>query len=140
MSSYNNETINEEPWYYCANCLSPKVGYEDSVGADYCCDCGSTSIHEGIFENWEQQYLKRYKRKYVNQPRNIKNSPIYQMSFVELMKKVSDFPRWEDIIKAIYNTNISGLSKADSIVLFFDRLIRDNKLDELRELLYNWKV
>jgi hypothetical protein len=56
------------------------------------------------------------------------------------MHKVSDSPKWEYIIKEIYGHLPKGMSKADSIVVFFDRLVKDNKLDALRTLLYKMKA
>ena len=65
---------------------------------------------------------------------------MFNLSLSKLMAKVADCPKWEYIIKQVYNHFPKGVSKADSIVMFFDRLIRDNKLDSLRLLLYKMKI
>lgn len=124
-----------EPVLYCANCLSLKIRHNDVIDMDYC-DCGCTDIRECLPEEWERKYEKKYGHKYVSQPKDVKKSPIWQLSFSALMTKVSKSPKWEYIIKEIYGALPKGLSKADSIVVFFDKLIKDNKLDSLRMLLY----
>ena len=129
-----------EPVFYCATCLSLNVKYEESIDSDCCGECGSTDIRESSFEEWERRYEKKYGRKYVEKSQDIRNSPIFKLSFSKLMKKVSDCPKWETIIREIYKHFPGGISKADSIVMFFDHLVRDNKLDSLRELLYKWKI
>lgn len=129
-----------EPWFYCAICLSPSIQHEDAIDSDCCKACGSTNIVESSFEEWERKYQKKYGKKYTEKSNDIKNSPIFQLSFSKLMKKVSDYPDWKGIISQIYNHFPKGLSKADSIVLFFDNLIKENKLDKLRELLYKMKL
>jgi hypothetical protein len=40
----------------------------------------------------------------------------------------------------IFGAIPKGLSKADSIVVFFDKLERERKMDKLRELLYKMKI
>ena len=123
-----------EPVLYCATCLSLNIKHDDSTDSDYC-QCGCTDIRECLPDEWERKYEKKYGHKFVESG-NIKNSPIFQLSFSKLMSKVSDSPKWEYIIKSIYGHTPKGLSKADSIVVFFDKLIKDNKLDALRTLLY----
>lgn len=52
------EEYDEEPIYYCRECLSIKINGE-LEGCDYCEDCGSTNIEScNIFE-WEAMYKKR---------------------------------------------------------------------------------
>ena len=129
-----------EPWYYCAVCLSPSIQHEDVMGSDYCKSCGSTSVVESTFEEWEAKYVKKYGHRYTEKSNDIRNSPVFKMSFSKLMKKVSDCPKWDSIIKEIYGHIPRGIGKADAIIVFFDRLVHDNKLDSLRELLYKWKI
>ena len=135
------EKINDydsEPVVYCANCLSLKIKHNEALDMDYC-DCGCTDIKECLPEEWEVLYEKKYGHKYLEKS-DIRKSPIFQLSFSKLMHKVSDSPKWEYIIKEIYGHLPKGMSKADSIVVFFDRLVKDNKLDALRTLLYKMKA
>ena len=62
------------------------------------------------------------------------------MSISKLMHKVADSSKWEIIIRSLCNSFPKGLSKADSIVVFFDLLIKENRLDKLREYLYRMKI
>ena len=136
---YEQDKLNDydsEPVLYCATCLSLNIKHDESTDSDYC-QCGCTDIRECLPEEWEKKYENKYGHKYVEKSEgNIKNSPIFQLSFSKLMAKVSDSPKWESIIQQIYGRVPKGLSKADSIVVFFDKLIKDNKLDALRTLLY----
>ena len=129
-----------EPVCYCANCLSLNVKYEEAIDSDCCGKCGCTDIREALPQEWEKLYEKKYGKKFVEKSNDIRKSPIFQLSFSRLMAKVSDSPKWESIIKGIYGHLPKGCSKADSIVIFFDKLIKDNKLDALRTLLYKMKI
>lgn len=127
-----------EPVVYCSNCLSLKIKHNDALDMDYC-DCGCTDIKECMPEEWEKLYEKKYGKKYLEKS-DFRKSPIFQMPLSKLMRKVSDSPKWSFIIKEIYGFLPKGLSKADSIIVFFDKLIKDNKLDTLRTLLYRMKL
>lgn len=129
-----------EPVFYCAVCLSLKIKHEDAIDSDCCGECGSTNIAEATLDEWEKQYEKKYGHKYAEKTNDIRNSPYYKMPFNKLMEKVSNSPRWEAIIREIYSSVPKGVSKIDSIVLFFGKLVDDNKLDKLKELLYKWKI
>lgn len=129
-----------EPIFYCATCLSLKIKHEDAIDYDCCCECGCTNIAESTVDEWEKKYESKYGHKYTEKSNDIRKSPIFQLSFSQLMRKVSDSAMWENIIKEVYGYLPKGLSKSDSIVLFFDKLIKDNKLDRLREILYKMKI
>lgn len=130
----------DEPIFYCANCLSLSIIHEDSIDSDCCKDCGGTNIKEAMPDEWEKMYRRKYGKDYVTKDRDPKKSAIFKLSLGKLMAKVSDSPKWESIIKEIYSHFPKGISKADSIVLFFDKLSKDNKLDALRLLLYKMKL
>lgn len=129
-----------EPVFYCATCLSLNIKYEEATDSDYCGKCGSTTIQVATLDNWEKMYEKKYGKKFTEKNDDIRNSPVFKMSLSKLMKKVADCPRWNDIIHEIYHHYPKGLSKADAIVLFFDKLVKDNRLNDLRSLLYQWKI
>ena len=52
---------NQEPVFFCKNCLSLKirnvVGLENS---DYCDECGSTEIGQASIEDWQEMYKSKY--------------------------------------------------------------------------------
>lgn len=129
-----------EPVYYCATCLSLNIKHEDAIDSDCCGECGCTDIRQMMPEEWEKLYEKKYGKKFVEKSQDIRNHPIFQLSLSKLMHKVSDSPKWEAIIKGVYGHLPKGVSKADSIVIFFDKLVKDNKLDNLRTLLYKMKI
>ena len=135
-----NNDYDSEPVVYCAKCLSLKIEHEDNLDIDCCGNCGSTDVIESSFNVWERRYEAKYGKKFAVKNDNPRNSPIFKLSLTKLMAKVSDCPKWESIIKDVYGHFPKGISKADSIVMFFDRLIRDNKLDSLRLLLYKMKI
>lgn len=135
-----NIDYDSEPVVYCARCLSLKIKHEEALDIDCCGDCGSTDVIESSIEVWEKRYESKYGKKYAVKSEDPRNSPIFKLSIPKLMKKVSECSKWESIIKGVYNHFPKGVSKADSIVMFFDRLVRDNKLDDLRLLLYKMKI
>jgi hypothetical protein len=129
------EKINDydsEPIAFCANCLSLKIKHEDSIDMDYCSDCGSSEIMEAPVEQWEVMYEKKYGKKYVVKGNDPKKSPVFKLTISKLMDKFSNLPNWKTIIYNMYPRFPGGFGKADSIVLFFDKLAKDNKLDDLR--------
>lgn len=129
------EKINDydsEPIAFCANCLSLKIKHEDSIDMDYCSDCGSSEIMEAPVEQWEVLYEKKYGKKYVVKGNDPKKSPVFKLTISKLMDKFSNLPNWRVIIYNMYPRFPGGFGKADSIVLFFDKLAKDNKLDDLR--------
>lgn len=130
----------EEPVVYCAECYSLKIVHEDAIDSDCCADCGCTTVQEAPFEVWENLYEQRYGKKFAEKSNDPRKSPIFKLSFSKLIEKVSNNPKWESIIKGIYGFIPKGLNKADTIIIFFDKLVRDNKVDALRELLYKMKL
>jgi hypothetical protein len=129
------EKINDydsEPIAFCANCLSLKIKHEDSIDMDYCSDCGSSEIMEAPVEQWEVMYEKKYGKKYVVKGNDPKKSPVFKLTISKLMDKFSNLPNWKTIIYNMYPRFPGGFGKVDSIVLFFDKLVKDNRLDDLR--------
>lgn len=134
--SGRNEDYNSEPLKYCAKCLSLKIKYEESVDSEYCAECGSSDILEAPVEEWEKKYENKYKRKFVVKEEDPKKSFIFRLPLKELKTKVYESTKWKEILKAMYPSFPEGYSKADSIILFFDTLIKQNKIDEFKLLLY----
>lgn len=57
------EEYNDEPVFYCTECLSLKI--KDGDGVDYCDECGSASIEKTSIAEWEEMYKKKYERKFL---------------------------------------------------------------------------
>lgn len=127
-----------EPILFCARCLSLKVKHEDTIDADYCGDCGCSNIKEASFTEWESLYEKKYGHKYCEKGNDIKKNPVFKLSVPKLMQKLSGLQQWREVIHSIYPHFPSGYSKADSIVLLFDKLVKDNCLDDLRTIMIKY--
>mgnify|MGYP007032335775 CR=1 FL=1 len=129
------EKINDydsEPIAFCAKCFSPKIIHEASIDIDYCGDCGCSSIKEATVEEWDRLYEKKYGHKYVVKSNDPKRSPVFKLPLNKLMDKLFNLKQWKSIILSLYPRFPGGLGKADSIVLFFDTIIKDNKLTDFR--------
>lgn len=131
------EEYNSEPVTYCARCYSLGIVHEDSIGIDCCKDCGSSDLLTSSEEEWEKLYKQRYGHKFVEEKRDVRKSPIFQMSNDKLKTKVFNDPSWRDICRTLYPTFPEWLSKADSIVLLFAKLYQEDRLDDLRMELIN---
>ena len=121
-----------EPIAYCAKCFSPKIKHESSLDMDYCEDCGCCEIKEASVYEWEKLYERKYNHKYVVKGTDPKKNPVFKLTRSELMDRLYNLPQWKDVIKSLYPRFPGGYGKADSIVLLFDKLVKDNKLDNLR--------
>ena len=64
MNKLSKEDYNNEPVYYCSECLSLRV--RDIDGTDYCDKCGSTNIGQAHIREWEHMYAKKYAGNYLN--------------------------------------------------------------------------
>lgn len=135
LDNYDSESV-----VYCSKCYSLKIQHDADIDTDYCMDCGCTDVLESSIEEWEKKYERRYGHKFAEKNSDHRKSPIFQMPLNKLMHKVYECPKWKDIIRSVYNHFPKGLGRADSIVLFFDKLVKDNQLDKLRELLYKMKI
>lgn len=131
------EEYNSEPVTYCARCYSLGIVHEDSIGMDCCKECGSSDLLTSSEEEWERLYKQRYGHKFVEEERDIRRSPIFQMSNDKLKTKVFNDPSWKEICRVLYPAFPEWLGKADSIVLLFAKLYQENRLDDLRMELIN---
>lgn len=62
---YTTEDYNNEPVYYCKQCLSLKIKVVG--GYDFCDDCGNASIATAHIEEWEKLYEERYGHKFLDE-------------------------------------------------------------------------
>ena len=129
------DDYNSEPVTFCSKCYSLKVKYEDSLGLDYCMDCGCSDVTTSSIEEWERLYESKYGKKFVTKSQDPKTTYIFNLSLGKLKKMVYESDEWKDIIHALYPRFPQGLSRIDSVLLLFDKLIKDNKMDNLRALL-----
>ena len=54
----DNNTYDDEPVWYCRECLS--LAIVDAGGRDYCKACGCTDTVPAPFERWEWLYRNKY--------------------------------------------------------------------------------
>ena len=135
MNQDNHNDYDSEPVKYCSKCYSLKIGYEEAVDTECCMECGCSDILTSSIEDWEKLYEKRYGKQFVVKDYNPKKTPIFNLPLSKLKMKVSDSFRWKEIILCLYPNFPKGLGKTDSIILLFDKLSKDNRLDDLRFLL-----
>lgn len=55
---------NDEPIYYCKNCLS--ICIINGKFMDYCADCGSTNISQTSMEEYDEIRYKRFGKRLFN--------------------------------------------------------------------------
>lgn len=64
----SNIEEDDEPWYWCASCKSPKI--KDVFGLMYCADCNGADIMQGSIEDWEKEYYEKYHQHYKQTKHN----------------------------------------------------------------------
>lgn len=131
----NNKDYDAEPVVYCARCYSLKIKYEEDIDTDCCMDCGCTDTRTSSIGEWERNYERRYGKKHIERSNDPRSSYLFKLTIGELKTKVYNSSHWREIIHRIYPSFPKGLSKADSIILLFDRLCKDRKIDDLRIVL-----
>lgn len=63
----SKQEYNEEPVFYCKNCLSLKIKtVQVDSNLDYCDECGSTDIAQTSIEEWRNIYKNRYGIDFLN--------------------------------------------------------------------------
>ena len=124
-----------EPVVYCSKCFSLKIRYEEAIDSDCCMECGCPDVVEAPIEEWERLYEKRYGHKYAEKSNDPRKSLVFKLSIKELKEKVYNGP-WQKITKALYPHFPEWMGRKDSVLLLFDKLIRDKRLDDLKMLLF----
>jgi predicted RNA-binding protein with PUA-like domain len=70
MESREND-YNDEPVFYCTNCLSLKIRSVMPIeGSEYCDKCGSTSVSTCNIKEWEELYRQKYGHNYIEESNN----------------------------------------------------------------------
>ena len=128
----------QDPVIYCANCFSLKIKHEDTIDEDYCAECGCNDTRTSTIEEWEKLYEHRYGHKYTVKGTDPKKTWVFQMPISKLKMQIYECPAWKKFIKRLYPHFPGGYSKIDSIIILFDKLIKDNRLDDIRLLLLDY--
>lgn len=67
MDNTLKEQYNNEPVFYCKNCLSLKVKTVTAgLDLDFCDECSGTDIGQTHIEEWKKMYKDRYGFDYLN--------------------------------------------------------------------------
>lgn len=135
---FNANEYDEEPVIYCAKCYSLKIKHDDSVDSDYCEACGCSDTRTADIFTWENLYERRYGHKFVEKSNDPRKSSIFRLSIEELKKMTYSHLLLDEIIKTLYPRFPGGLVREERVVVLFDRLLRDNRLDDLKHLLLRY--
>lgn len=61
MPNTLQEEYNNEPVYYCKDCLSLRIKtVVVDMDLDYCDECGSTDVTQTTIEEWQKMYKNKY--------------------------------------------------------------------------------
>lgn len=131
------EDYNEEPVKYCAKCYSLRVVYEETIDAEYCDDCGSSDILEAPIEVWEKKFENRYGHKFITVSNDPTTIMVSKMGLKELRDAVYGSNEWRRIACTLYPHFPKGFGKADSVILLFDKVLKDGRMGDLRKVLIN---
>lgn len=134
----NINDYDSEPVEYCARCYSLKILHDDTTDTDICSVCGNTDMATTTIDKWERLYEGRYGHSFISKSNNPKDSIWFKMPVSELKTKLFYSKYLRAIIYDLYHSFPEGLSKSDSIILLFDKLSKDNRMDDLRYTLYNY--
>lgn len=102
--------------------------------------CGCTHIDKANIHEWEQMYRDRYGEDFVKRPLQPGRKLVDTLSMDELKEEVCTNPKWQHIVREIYPKFPFYLPKADCLLLFFSKVMKDNRLDELRDLIYQHRM
>lgn len=128
----------DEPVQYCAKCYSLRIMHDDTTDSDICSVCGSTNIATTTIDRWEKLYENRYGHKFVSRSNDPRDSIYFKMSIAKLKTKVYYSKYLQPILYSLYPHFPQGLSKSESVIMLFDQLSKDNRIDELRYMLYDY--
>ena len=128
----------EEPVQYCAKCYSLRITHDDTTDSDICSVCGSTDIATTTIDRWEKLYENRYGHKFVDRSNDPRDSIYFKMSIAKLKTKLYYSKYLQPILYTLYPNFPQGLNKSESVIMLFDQLSKDNRIDELRYMLYDY--
>ena len=128
----------EEPVQYCARCYSLRIMHDDTTDSDICSVCGSTDIATTTIDRWEKLYENRYGHKFVNRSNDPRDSIYFKMPIAKLKTKVYYSKYLQPILYSLYPNFPQGLSKSESVIMQNDQLTKENRIDKLRYMLYDY--
>lgn len=133
----NHKDYDDEPVMYCAKCYSLKIRHEEQTDTDYCMDCGSTEVRTASIDEWERLFQGRYGHKFIEKSTDPKRSLFFTMSIKTLKQRLYNSNNLRYIVQRLYPHFPMKYAKGDLVLMLFDRLYKDNRIDDLRCLLYD---
>lgn len=133
----NTEIYDNEPVVYCLRCYSLKIGHEDFTDVDFCMDCGSTETGETDIHTWERLYSGRYGHPFVNRKGSASGSIYFNMDIPSLKARLYKSEYLDTVIRRMYPGFPRGMTKTDKVLMFFDKLAKDGRMNEMRFNLYD---
>jgi len=125
-----------EPVSYCPQCFSLRIrNVDDADDLGYCMDCGCSEIAQAPIGEWEALYRKRYGHAYLDKEQDPERIRIGNMSMDDLIDEVYKRHDYKMIIRQVYPGFEFDLDKEETILVFFDRICKDNTVDVLRDVL-----
>ena len=82
--------------------------------------------------------MNRYGHKFVNRSNDPRDSIYFKMSIAKLKTKLYYSKYLQPILNTLYPNFPQGLNKSESVIMLFDQLSKDNRIDELRYMLYDY--
>lgn len=134
----DTKNYDEEPVTYCSRCYSLKIKHEDVTDSDVCMDCGCTETKTTDISTWEKLYERRYGHKYIEKNNDPRESIYFKVPIARLKTKLYQSRILPYVVKRLYSNFPQGLSRSETVILLFDRLSQDNRMDDLRYMLYDY--
>lgn len=106
---------------------------EGVENSDFCKSCGCTEISQTDIRTWERLYESRYGHKYVERPADPVRARIGTLTWEELKRMFCTHRCCEGIIWQMYPRLSRRLPKADAMLLFFDKVMKDGRIEELKD-------
>lgn len=138
-NSKQNVDYDEEPVEYCSKCFSLKIVHENLINSDCCMDCGSTDMAMTDIHTWERLYEKRYGRKFVKRNNDPRASIYFKLPISTLKTKLYQDDRLlGTVLHRLYPKFPEGLNTEEKILVLFDKVSRENRMDDLRMAMYDY--
>lgn len=132
------DDYNSEPVKYCSKCYSLGIRYEEHIDLDFCTNCGCSDILETSIDEWERLWEGRYGKKYIEKNSNPQLAYLNTLTDKELMKVLYGTKECKGIALRLYPDFPKGLLKMDTVLILFERLRKDRRLDELKLILTDY--
>ena len=71
MSEDKQKEYNDDPIWYCTNCLNITIKRLKDTQYDYCGSCGCTDLSAAHVYEWEEKYIEFYGERYLKADKKI---------------------------------------------------------------------